>query len=339
MHNNLTETEQLEFFISISNMTFLSLEEKNCILANINNATALSQMTTDDISKIVGRNLIRAKFDGMKNLLLAKNASKIVKTLGIKILKNGESDFPAMLSEISDAPFLIFCRGDVSVLRRKSISVVGTREITSAGREVARKFSSDAAKDGYTVISGLAYGVDEEAHKGAIDAYYDALEIDEKLASEIGKTCAVLPGGVDDIVPHGNKKLAQKIVESGGLLISECPPSVPVEKWRFVSRNRIVAALSPVTVVVEAPPASGALITAEMAVSYGRDLVIMETAFSEMAKKVSEQKIKKLEKTSKKHITTLNNFLDEGACVVKDFSDYKRWLSEKPGERQFTLGI
>lgn len=338
MRSNISEEDKLEFLISISNLKFLSLQEKNIILDNVDDSKSLSVMTNTDLEKIISRQ-IKAKFDCEKNMLLAKRAVNIISFLGIVVLKNGDKNFPAMLQEISDAPFLLFCRGDISCLRQKSVSVVGTREITTEGRQAAQKFAYDAATNGYTVISGLAYGVDGEAHKGAIDAYYDALEMSEAVAGRVGKTCAVLPGGIDEIVPHGHKRLAQKIVESGGLIMSECPPGVPVEKWRFVSRNRIVAALSPVTVVVEAPPASGALITAEMAIDYGRDVAVMETAFNEMAQKISAQKAKKLETSTKKHIATVLQFVQDGAAVIKDFEDYKRWLGERPGERQLQLGI
>lgn len=333
---NVSSGAQLEFLVAVSNLTFLSLAEKKLVLGKIENSETLSKMSADDIGKIVSRN-IKAKFDGKNNLLLARRAVSVINSLGIAVLQHDEPSFPAMLREIQDAPFLLFCRGDISCLRQKSVSVVGTREITPQGKVCARNFARDAARDGYAVISGLAYGVDGEAHNGALDAYYDALEISDAAANAVGKTCAVLPGGVDEIVPHGHRRLAQKIVAGGGLLISECPPCVPVEKWRFVSRNRIIAALSPVTVVVEAPPASGALITAEFAAGYGRDVAVMETAFSCDAEKIAQQKIKKLEKTSKKHITTVNQFVQDGAAVIKDFGDYKRWLGEKPGERQMQL--
>lgn len=335
------DTDYLEFLVSVANMTFLSLAEKNIILNNAGDAKSLSEMSLDDISKIIRRSFLRAKFDGAKNLLLAKRAAKLINALQINVLKNDDANFPAMLREIHDTPFLLYCRGDIKCLRQKSVSVVGTREITPSGIACAKQFAHDAAADGFTVISGLAHGVDAEAHKGALDAFYDALEIDEAVAKDVGRTCAVLPGGIDEIVPHSHKNLAQKIVSSGGLLMSECPPGVPVEKWRFVSRNRIVAALSPVTVVVEAPPASGALITAEMALDYGRDLVLMESAFCNMAKQIAAQKLQVMlqKKTQKKHIATVEQLAQDGAAIIKNFSDYKKWLSEKPGERQPRLDI
>ena len=128
---------------------------------------------------------------------------------------------------------------------------MGTRRLSPEGKQAALDFAYEAVNDGCNVVSGLAWGADTYAHRGALNAYYDAVEKGD--AAVKGKTIAVLPSSVDEIVPYQNKKLAAQIIKSGGLLVSEYAPGVPVEKWHFVGRNRIIAGLSMATLVVEAP--------------------------------------------------------------------------------------
>src|SRR5207247_2887071 len=145
------------------------------------------------------------------------------------------------------------------LLARASVAVVGARSCTDYGAHVARQLARELAASGVVVVSGLARGVDGCAHRGALDPG--------------GATVAVLGCGVDRDYPRAHAGLAAQIVSSGGLIVSEYPPGVAPAPWRFPARNRIVAGLSVATVVVEARERSGALITADLALEEGREVL------------------------------------------------------------------
>ena len=178
---------------------------------------------------------------------------------GIRWLPRSGGDFPPLLRAIHDPPPGLFVRGDadVSVLSRPSVAIVGARSCSAYGAHVARACGRELAAAGLTVVSGLARGIDGEAHRGALEAG--------------GTTVAVLGCGVDRDYPASNRELAGRIRETG-LVVSEYPPGVEPAPWRFPARNRIVAGLAAATVVVEAREASGALITADLALEEGREV-------------------------------------------------------------------
>lgn len=173
----------------------------------------------------------------------------------------GNAGYPALLAEIPDPPARLWVRGDapLEVLERTAVAIVGARACSAYGRSVARLLAAEAAAAGAVVISGLARGVDGEAHRGA-------------LASG-GRTVAVLGCGIDRDYPAAHAELARAIVAGGGLVVSEYEPGVEPAPWRFPARNRIIAGLAPATVVVEARERSGALITADFALEDGRDVL------------------------------------------------------------------
>jgi DNA processing protein len=178
---------------------------------------------------------------------------------GIRWLPRSSPRFPPLLTAIHDPPPGLFIRGeaDVEVLRRPAVAVVGARACSSYGSSVARAVGRDLAAAGLVVISGMARGIDGEAHRGALEAG--------------GTTVAVLGCGVDRDYPAAHTQLATHIREAG-LVVSEYAPGVEPAPWRFPARNRIVAGLSQVAVVVEARERSGALITADLALEEGRDV-------------------------------------------------------------------
>lgn len=169
-------------------------------------------------------------------------------------------DWPEGLLEPADAPWCLIGRGDSirlgEVTTGASVTVVGARRATSYGLEMARSISQELAAAGLIVVSGMALGIDGAAHRGALEA---------------GPTVAVLGCGVDRPYPVSHTRLYRNIVENG-LVISEFPPGTQPWRWTFPARNRIMAALSQMTVVVEAARRSGSLITAEMAADAGREV-------------------------------------------------------------------
>lgn len=323
--------------ICLARITFLSLSEKLILLKKLDSFNDLALLSIEDIEKICNRK-IRAFWDGEENLRYGKLALKILEAKRIKFVLYTDPEYPALLRECADAPFMLFYIGNISCLSGKTVSVVGTRRITSDAKRAAEDFAFDAVNDGVTVISGLANGVDSAAHYGAVNAVYDSVEKGIKLPG--GRTCAVLPCGIDSIVPFSNRKLAEKILWTGGVIISEYVPGVPPEPWCYVQRNRIIAALSPVTVVVQAPCGSGALITAEFALEDGRDVMFHEVAFSRMALAVRNQvegeltvehALGKVSKTKLEN--TPEKYLDAGAPVITGYKDYVRCRAELPGIR------
>jgi DNA processing protein len=170
--------------------------------------------------------------------------------------------FPKLLAQIPDAPFLLYVKGkkmDKPLELSRTIAVVGTRKITSYGREVTEKLTQELVRYGFTIVSGMAYGVDAVAHVSAMDAG--------------GKTVAVLGCGIDIIAPPANAQIYQRISEDGfGAIVSEMPLSLRPNKGMFPARNRIISGLSLGVVVTEGADDSGALITARNAAEQGREV-------------------------------------------------------------------
>jgi DNA processing protein len=199
--------------------------------------------------------------------------------------------YPDSLRDAADAPWALVGRGDPKLLDGlepfQAVTIVGARRATSYGREVARQLGRELAAAGMTVISGLAFGIDACTHRGALDA---------------GRTIAVLGCGPDVAYPASHRSLWRQICESGAV-ISEFPPGATPWRWTFPARNRIMAALAGMTVVVEAATRSGSLITADLAADLGRDLGAVPGPISSRAS------------------AGPNNLLAGGACVVRDAQD------------------
>lgn len=336
--------DQIILHLSLGRITFLSFLEKKKLLKNLDSSDALALLSISDIENLINRNLSKkVLWNGKENLRMAKISFEYCKKLNIKILFNFEDKYPENLRQIADPPYLLFYRGNVSLLNGKNISVVGTRHLTSQGKIASKQFAYDAVLDSCNVVSGLAYGADSFAHKGAVDAYFDFLEKEQNIES-LGKTIAVMPSSIDKIYPVAHKRLAEQILQSGGLIISEYEPNLEMAKWHFVGRNRIIAGLSLATVVIEAPTGSGALITADFALDYGRDVFFHKVAFSEAAKKTSlivEEQLKRdfeAKKVSQYKVeNTVEKFLDSGAPIINDYADFCSALNEEPGKRDYLL--
>ncbi|MDY4831494.1 MAG: DNA-processing protein DprA, partial [Treponema sp.] len=235
MHNIQTE-DKILFYLCLHRITFLSLCEKEILLKELDDFNALALLSKEEISRIIHRQISeKAIWNGKDNLRMAKIALEYCKFLNIRIVLNSDENYPFLLKQISDPPLLLFCRGNAELLNgRKYISVVGTRKLSAQGRDSAWNFAYQAAKNGYCVVSGLAYGADGYAHKGSVDAYYDFID-DQTMLQKLGHTIAVLPSGIDEIVPYRHKQLAQMILKSGGCIISEYEPKMNIANWHFVA--------------------------------------------------------------------------------------------------------
>lgn len=180
---------------------------------------------------------------------------------GIRLILNDDLDFPPLLREIPFPPFGIYIKGELPDQMVSAIGIVGTRKATEEGKETARRFAAELSGTGVAIVSGLAFGIDAAAHAGCLEAN--------------GRTFAVLAHGLDSVYPRSNERLAKRILEQSGALISEYPPSTPSYPSQFLERNRLISGLSIGIVVIEAPHASGSLATARFALEQNREVFVV----------------------------------------------------------------
>lgn len=174
------------------------------------------------------------------------------------LLTLDDAAFPPTLRQLDQIPPMLWVEGKLDPLSDPQLAIVGSRNCTRGGETHARDFAQHLAASGLAITSGLALGIDAAAHEGTLAGG--------------GVTIAVLGNGLDRTYPRENSSLAQRILDSGGTLVSEYPPGVPPDRHRFPARNRLIAALSLGTLVVEAAERSGALITARLAAELGREV-------------------------------------------------------------------
>ncbi|HSH93357.1 MAG TPA: DNA-processing protein DprA [Roseimicrobium sp.] len=182
---------------------------------------------------------------------------KRIRDYGCRVLIGSDDEYPASLREIYDPPIVLYIQGKLEEKDRHGIALVGTRMVSPYGQDVTRRLAMELAAAGVTVVSGGARGVDTTAHDGALSAK--------------GRTIAVLGTGINQVFPSENAKLFGRIAENGAVL-TQFPFNRPPDKQSFPIRNRIVAGMTLGTVVIEAQIGSGALITANMAADYGRQI-------------------------------------------------------------------
>ena len=177
----------------------------------------------------------------------------------IKEINFSSDKYPKQLREIYNPPKRIYAIGNIEILNKVGIAIVGSRKATEYGEKVAFRLSKDLSERDIVIISGLAKGIDSHAHIGSLNV-------------QNGKTIAVLGSGIKVIYPKENIELARQIVRKGGCIISEYPPDETPNKSNFPERNRIISGLSKGVVIVEASEKSGALITADFALEQGREV-------------------------------------------------------------------
>lgn len=213
-------------------------------------ASSLSQVK--GIGEEIAHRIIEEKDKVEVNLELEK-----IKKEGVSILTLADKEYPANLKIIYDPPPVLYVKGKIEPDDRLAIAMVGSRIATTYGKRTASKLAAELVQLGFTIVSGLAHGIDTVAHRGAIETK--------------GRTIAVLGCGIDVIYPPENKKLFDEIREHGAI-ITEFPFGTPPERFNFPQRNRLISGLSLGTVVIEAPLRSGALITAYCSLEQNREV-------------------------------------------------------------------
>lgn len=247
---------------------------------------------------------IANEFISARTKIIPEKIFEKIKREKINIITLGSENYPRLLKEIYSPPPLLYYKGTIKKDDDFNIAIVGTRKFTNYGKQVAENLSEQLTKNGLTIVSGLALGIDTLAHNACLNAG--------------GITIAVLGTGIDrqSIYPSANRYLAEKIVASGGAIVSEFPLETLPLRFNFPQRNRIIAGLSLATLVVEAGEKSGALITANFACEQNRDVfAVPGNIFSPVSMGPNN-----LIKQGAKPVTSANDILE--ALDLKNISTY-----------------
>lgn len=215
---------------------------------------------------------------------------------GVTILTPADADYPQMLLAVPQHPLCLYVKGDVKVLSKPAVALVGTRRATDYGLAQANRFGFALAQAGWSVLSGLALGIDAEAHRGALAAG--------------GATVGVIGSGLDRFYPEQNRELAREIVNAGGAVVSQFPFGREPDKETFPIRNQVVAALAHGVLAVECPLRSGTLITTSLAADLGRTVMALPSRVDSRAGAGCLQLIR------------------DGAVLVRNIDDVNEALSE-----------
>lgn len=233
-----------------------SLLEKYKTPEKIWNLTKQELMKTKGIGENIANSILKKEY--RENL---GQYIKYMEKYNIGIITINDQDYPKNLLHIYDTPPILYYKGDKELLHTNIIAMVGCRECSDYGKEVSIKFSQKLAQNGITVISGMAKGIDSYSHIGCIKAK--------------GKTIAVLGNGIDIIYPKENRLLYDKILSTGGLILSEYVIGTKPSKLSFPARNRIISGLSKGVIVVEAKEKSGTLNTVDFALEQGKEIFVI----------------------------------------------------------------
>ncbi|MBI4387524.1 MAG: DNA-protecting protein DprA [Candidatus Omnitrophica bacterium] len=233
-------------------------------------------------------------------------------TRGIQMRTFWDAEYPMHLREIHEPPLVLYVKGTLFSEDRAAIAVVGSRHASPYGIRTAHRFAYELAEKGVTIVSGLARGIDSEAHRGALEAR--------------GRTIAVLGSGVDMIYPKENEKLYEQIIDSGAV-ISEFPIGTPPLAYHFPKRNRIIAGCSLATLVVEAHSRSGSLITASLSAEEGREVYSIPGPVDSIQSRGTNRLIKQGAKLA----LTSDDILEDLHDVLKDI--WKSFDSKPEKER------
>lgn len=248
----------------------------------------------------IRRNVIQAIVRGREGIDVTEEL-ELIKKYKISIVTLNDASYPKNLKEIYDPPPLLYVKGKIEEGDKNAIAIVGSRRATTYGRLTAQRLSSQLAAQGITIVSGMARGVDSEAHKGALAVR--------------GRTIAVLGCGIDVVYPPENRALEEKIVSSGAV-ITEFPFGTKPFAGNFPKRNRIISGLSLGIIVVEAAQKSGALITARLALEQGREVFAVPGS------------------TTSPYSKGTHNLIKEGAKLVENIDDILEELEPLIGMRK-----
>lgn len=248
---------ELEALVILGSIPFVGSIKARQLIYTYGSASASLEIEKAEIQELPGFGpKIADSWGNWKKDRRWRRNLDLVHSEKVTLIPYSDPSYPKKLLEISDHPLLLYVQGTLKPIDQKGIAVVGTRQASIYGLELAEHISGDLASRDYTIISGLARGIDTAAHKGALSQ---------------GRTLAVIGSGLADIYPKENMRLAEEIAENGAV-ISEFPMETPPDRQNFPQRNRIVSGMSMGVVLIEAPLKSGAMITMEKAKDQQRQL-------------------------------------------------------------------
>lgn len=251
----------------VARVGILSSLERIRVLTKAPTVEALLALDHGDVEMLVERAITGHRWDPAAHLRRTDQDLQWLSGPRRELLWVGDRDYPRRLHTSYDPPAGLYTWGSVAALDPElpPIAVVGTRRPDDEGLKAAFSLGAEAAEHGVPVVSGLALGIDAAAHRGVVAAGRPEVAI------------AVLGTGIDTVYPRRNREFAMELVDRGGALVSEYPPGTPPQRYRFPARNRIIAALAELTVIVQAPEGSGALYTARYADGYNRTVLVHES--------------------------------------------------------------
>ncbi len=296
-----------ETFIALNRVAGLGAITVKRLIDAFGSAAALAGRSAQELLAVQGIGREKAAAFGRDFAALrCDDELERAAALHVTLVTWADPGYPAMLKEIADPPLVLYVAGDVAALAGPSIGVIGTRHPTIYGRETARRLGFQLAGAGYVVVSGLALGIDTEAHRGAVQAK--------------GRTVAVVGGALDCLYPRENEALAREMAGLGGAVVSEYPFGRQPDRQTFPMRNRIVSGLCKGIVVVEAPLASGTLITVDQALDQGRTVMAVPGRVDSPA----SQGCHKLLRAGARLVTTADEIADEIQELVPRSADRPR---------------
>lgn len=279
----------------IGNVTFRKLLSVYKEPANIFSASFKELSGIEGIGEKKAINI--KKFSGWKD---AEKQLKQVNEKGVNVLTCNRPEYPAMLRQIENAPVILYAKGQIRDEDKFAIAIVGPRKPTSYGTGLAERFSSELVVAGFTVVSGMARGIDTIAHKSSLKAG--------------GRTIAVLGSGIDMPYPPENRELMERIAASG-CVISEFPPGTEPNRENFPRRNRLISGLSLGVLVIEATQDSGSLITANYALEQNREVFAVPGSIHSPSSKGTNELIKK----GARLVQDSNDIIEELTPMLKGF--------------------
>lgn len=250
-------SNELEALLFLTHVPYLGSIKIRLLIQHFGSAIEAANADPYQLNELpgFGPKIVQAWLENQK-LVKWKQTFDLSEKADIKIIPYTHSLYPKRLLEIVDFPLILYMKGTITREDQQCLAVIGTRQASIYGMDMARKISGDLARGGFTIVSGFARGIDTAAHEAAF---------------ENGRTIAVLGSGLGHLYPKENERIAHKIIENGAIL-TEFPISTPPDRQHFPQRNRIVSGMTLGTVLIEAPRASGAMITVEQAISQGRKI-------------------------------------------------------------------
>lgn len=245
--------------LALTSLTGIGARKIRLLLGAVHRAEDVFRLSYKDLTDIpgVGPNLAKT-VTGFSDWSVVDRIIDQTEKSGASLISIEMDDYPDLLRQLPEAPLLLWAKGHVDALHTDAIAVVGTRNPTAYGRKMAEKLVPDLINAGFTITSGLAYGIDTEAHRVCVERG--------------GTTIAVLGSGIDRIYPNSNIPLAHKIMDQGGVMVSEFPPGTKPDARNFPVRNRVVSGLSLGTLVVESDEEGGSMITAGVSLDQSREV-------------------------------------------------------------------